>query len=123
MYLVIQFPLLDARKFISDAPPSIVKPNWNLPKANSDFIRYFGGLTTRTRGGIRDKTWGADNERIVCMANHVLAFHKGLNPKTSPPITLRKSYVSLYFDGYSRGKFEVGITSSRQAHGIFTPEQ
>ena len=112
MLLTIQFPLADARKFLTEAPILSV-PGWPLPTPNQEFVRYFGCVRIRKTLGLID--WVGENE--ICVANQAIKFLKN-------PISLFSSsnnqkkfgdiYRQLYYDGWAVGKFEVSLATKKR---------
>ena len=107
MLITIQFPFADSRKFITRDTQKLAKPSWLIPVPDRDFIRSFGVIRRRPRGGLT----GWLGESYVCEANHAIRF-QGLEPfkdDSGNLIKFRVAFKRFYFDGLAVGKFEVGI--------------
>lgn len=115
MLFVLQFPLADSRKLLDPAHVLDV-PAWPLPSTWDEFVRYFGPIRFRKRGGIIG--WLGENP--ICEADRALRFNRDLSfPATeiAGGVSLRCAFRRFYFDGYTVGKYEVGI-STKTNHRI-----
>ena len=71
MFLLIQFPVVDARRFIDKA--GLVRlPSWPDPHPPREFVRHVGVIRTRKLGGIAD--WVCENR--YCDAQRALHFER-----------------------------------------------
>jgi hypothetical protein len=70
MLAVIQIPFTDARPFLDNDTSRIPFPSWPLPKAGNEFVRSFGIIRERVRGGLQD--W--PGEEVYCDAARALRF-------------------------------------------------
>lgn len=123
MLLVIQYPLVDARKLL-EASSRIPKPVWPLPEPGSEFVRYFGAIRERKAGGLAG--WGSENENLICEAVKALTFRRDLSlyDKTSGfRLALRRAFERFYFDGYAVGKYEIGVSTKMRCPVALTHEQ
>lgn len=121
MFFTIQFPIADSRKFIEDNVGLLAKPNWPTPTPDYDFIRHFGTIRQRKRGGLPG--WIAEGE--VCEANRALRIknqsdviiynHNGDSQKLNIRVVFRR----LYCDGFVVGKYEVGLMVFVKGHHGF----
>lgn len=112
MLLSIQFPFADARKFLEHTGRLDV-PGWPLPTPDSEFVRCFGSIRMRKRGGIE----GWIGEDVICEADRALRFCNSLrfvDSKSVSNILLRCGFRRLYFDGWAVGKYEVGICPKKR---------
>lgn len=122
MLFIIQFPLADSRHFLpaGDSPPQLGVPTWPLPAANKEFLRAFGPLKRRWRGGIS----GWLGEGVICEANNALSF-KGADlfyeiddhPEDSFEVERLQFWVAykrFFADGLGMSKFEVGLVIDAQ---------
>ncbi|MEP3889009.1 MAG: toll/interleukin-1 receptor domain-containing protein [Hellea sp.] len=112
MYTVIQIPIFDPRGLepIKESPKNL-KPGWPAPDPAREFIRSFGGVFERSKGGLQ----GFFAESFLCNAKRAIRFpyitghivddgsEHGVFIK--PRIATRH----FYFDGYCTGKFEIGF--------------
>jgi hypothetical protein len=72
MLLVVQFPIADARPFVSGLSSKLDLPDWPSPttELNPQFVRCFGPAVRRRRGP--DAAW--IDERVFCRASRALRF-------------------------------------------------
>lgn len=112
MLLSIQFPFADTRRFLENTGRLDV-PGWPLPTPDSEFVRCFGSIRKRRRGGIEG--WIGEDE--VCEADRALRFCNSLrfvDSRSVSNILLRCAFRRLYFDGWAVGKYEVGICPKKR---------
>ncbi|HEX3476144.1 MAG TPA: CHAT domain-containing protein [Kofleriaceae bacterium] len=108
MLTSIQYPFADVRSFIADDGGRLSRPHWSAPDTESDFVRAFGGVTVRPRGGA---SIGGDQYR--CEARWAVRFERpGLGPDR------RCAFRRFYSDGKALAKFEIGI--ARDGSGPLT---
>lgn len=113
----MQYPLTDVRKYISHSIDLLPRPNWPSPAPYSDFVRYFGGVRHRGKGGVTG--WVGENE--ICDAHNALRLMSNILPYQHDLGLIRIRCVArhLYFNGQGVGKHEmVFLTKSR--HILFT---
>jgi hypothetical protein len=112
----LQFPIADSRKFISAYTGRLNRPAWPSPEPEYEFVRSFGSIQTRGRGGLLG--WVGENE--ICEADRVLRFdrlepfytepYRGLGfVRDRNPVHLRCAFRRFFFDGLAVGKFETGV--------------
>ena len=109
MLITIQFPLADSIAFSNINTQRLVVPSWLIPNPDHDFVRSFGIIRRRPRGGLS----GWLGESYICEANNAVRF-QGLKPflKVSGDlIKFKVVFRRLYFDGLSVGKFEIGLAA------------
>lgn len=70
MFAVYQIPLTDARPFLQLETHRLPTPAWPFPRANRDFVRGFGLVKERRRGGIQE--WSG--EGLYCDVARALRF-------------------------------------------------
>jgi hypothetical protein len=108
MLITFQFPLADTRAFLGSETNELNIPNWLAPLPDRDFVRHFGLLRRRPRGGLT----GWIGESIICEADRAIRF-KYMRPykdsKSDLVVPLKVAFRRFYFDGYAVGKFEVGF--------------
>ncbi|MEP0798201.1 hypothetical protein NDI44_27125 [Trichocoleus sp. DQ-A3] len=95
---------------------------WPLPTPDAEFVRYFGTIRRRKRGGVEG--WIGESE--ICEADKALRFSNSLQYTTSslnPSILLRCPFKRLYFDGKAVGKYEIGICPKSRNALEFTREE
>ncbi len=106
MLFIIQFPIVDYRQFLPTNNFLLPRPSWPMAEADEDFVRSFGAIRKRPRGGI-DNWMG---EHVVCEADNALRFtNLPAFTGTSGYAYFRTVFRRFYFDGFAVGKFEVGI--------------
>ena len=69
MFIVIQFPITDARPFINEKTHKLTCPSWPFPLEN-EFVRYSGRVEKRMRGGIKD--WSGED--VYSRSNRAIRF-------------------------------------------------
>lgn len=114
MLISIQFPMADSRGFIRTTG-RLSKPGWPLPTPDKEFVRAYGAVRIRPKGGLSG--WIGENE--ICEATHSIRLTACLTVKStdSPTaIPLRVVFRRFFFDGLAAGKFELGLaTKSRKS--------
>lgn len=114
MLISIQFPMADLRGFIRTTG-RLSKPGWPLPTPDKEFVRTYGAVRIRPRGGLSG--WIGENE--ICEATRAIRLSACLTVKStdSPTaIPLRVAFRRFFFDGLAAGKFELGLaTKSRKS--------
>ena len=95
-----------------DGAARLTTPNWPIPTPDQDFIRYFGAVRTRKRGGLAN--WVGEN--YICDARRAFSFKTNLSfagGEHKRRIPLRCAFRRFYSDGLAVGKFEAGIATKR----------
>jgi hypothetical protein len=109
MLFTIQFPLADSRLFLDYETYKLDRPSWLPPIPDEHFVRSFGIVTRRPRGGLT----GWVGESIICEADNAMRFPDfrdfSYNGNT---IMLRLVFRRYFFDGLAVGKYEIGIATS-----------
>lgn len=112
MFLSIEFPFVDIRSFLEDDCGRLRIPNWPGAIPNVDFVRSFGIIRKRPRGGLP----GWIGESPICEADRALRFAKHpIFKSNSEQLTLAFYilYRRLYFDGLAAGKYTVGLANRK----------
>jgi hypothetical protein len=65
MLVCLQHPLADSRKFVNGYTGQLSRPGWPSPTPGIEFVRSFGGIQRRKRGGVLD--WIGEN--AICEAD------------------------------------------------------
>lgn len=109
MLICLQFPFADSRRFLDRDTYILDRPTWPSPDPNSEFVRHFGSVRKRGRGGVRG--WVGENE--ICEAQNAFRFqglpiHDPSGWFTRPHVAFRR----LFFDGLAVGKIETGLAGS-----------
>jgi hypothetical protein len=110
MLFSIQFPFADSRAFVDGETGVLSRPTWPSPSVDREFVRSFGSVRSRYRGGIDG--WIGENE--TCNASRALRFSyvpTFVDYQPSVKIPLNIAFRRLFFDGIAVGKFEVGIST------------
>ncbi len=104
MWLYLQVPLADMRDFLPSTVPRLARPQW--PNAQApEFIRNFGGVRPRGKGGIGN--WIGEND--ICGADNAIKFwrHPRLNLGINRSVSLQIQSRHLYADGQAVAKFDL----------------
>jgi hypothetical protein len=112
MFVHLQFPFTDLRRFVPSTWPRLRHPSWPMPNVgDKEFVRYFGITRDRRRGGLA----GWIGEVQHCDARRALRFtpetlgHPKNFPDLNSKLILTISFRRLFFDGDVMGKIEVGF--------------
>lgn len=70
LFVVVQFPFADLRSLIGPASGRLDRPSWPLVEPRVDFVRSFGQISPRMRGGVAE--WAG--EEVFCRANSAVRF-------------------------------------------------
>ena len=121
MLFTVQFPLADSRGFLERETYTVEAPSWLTPLPGVDFVRSFGMVRRRPRGGLS----GWLGEGVVCEADRALRFRL-LQPYVitdERKVLFKVVYRRFYFDGMAVGKFEVGIAGWDRSGRPLTEEE
>jgi len=114
MLIVLQFPLADVRSFVSGDVKRLKKPVWSDLKPGRDFVRSFGLIRTRRRGGLT----GWVSEENLCIAERALRI---LRTEESAAFFQRPGwrlvFRTLYVDDYASVKYELGVARTHPLPG------
>jgi len=121
MLITVQFPLADSRGFLERETYALEAPAWLTPLPGVDFVRSFGMVRRRPRGGLS----GWLGEGVVCEANRALRFRLLQRYVIADDfkVLFRIAYKRFYFDGLAVGKFEVGIAAREDSDRPLTAKQ
>ena len=108
MLLFLQFPLAELRSFLNQKTSRLPSPAFPLPEPDRDFIRSFGGVRKRRKGGVED--WVG--EETFCHAGRALRF-------ADPTSPLKCAFRRILNDGRAVVRFEVGLVT--HPHGRLRP--
>lgn len=107
MLIAITFPLLDARGFIDTPTGRVASPNWPSPRVYQDFLRHYGVVKERTRGGVRE--W--PGEEVYCDARKALRFGPRFQFLPTFGLTcVRQCAFRRFFSDGVTCHFDVGIS-------------
>ena len=104
MFIILQYPIADVRRFIEADKGVVPLPDWPAPAFGS-FVRQFGSVRPRIRGGVRDI-----QEDRYCDSSRAIRFE--CNPSIAMddgPIGVRPYFRRLYANGLGMVKVEIGL--------------
>src|ERR1043165_5351178 len=111
MLLTVQFPLADLWPFISGSTNRLLKPPWPRARADEDFVRLFGSVRKRLKGGVDE--WSG--EGIYCDAAPAIRFTPALELGGMFDATRRRGAFRRFFsDGEGASRVEIGIRVRRK---------
>lgn len=106
MIVFLQFPLADIRLFVGNNTGKLALPFWPSPSPYREFVRAFGSIKPRGKGGVRG--WIGESE--ICDAGRAVRFVKlsvFRDQYSRQTIEIRCSSRHFYFDGLAVGKYEL----------------
>ncbi|HZH25673.1 MAG TPA: hypothetical protein VEY95_00665 [Azospirillaceae bacterium] len=112
MLLQFTFPIADMRGFLPEGTARLAFPSWPDARPDEEFVRLFGHIRKRRRGGIA----GWIGEATVCNASRAFSFTP---PSDGTARQFRVAYRRLYSDGLAVTKLDVGVCpifAGRQFH-------
>jgi hypothetical protein len=111
MLLTVQFPLADLRPFVPAPTKRLLKPPWPRARADEDFVRLFGPVRKRVRGGVDE--W--PGEGIYCDAGRAIRFSSAFTVGAMLGVTSRYGAFRRFFsDGEGASRVEIGIRVRRK---------
>jgi TIR domain len=112
MLFQLQFPICDGRAFQPGAT-RLSDPSWPLPIPGTQFVRYFGPVQRRRRGGQE----GYPDEVFYCAAARALRFDRLECRSFNRTRTLKPSaaFRRLMCDGGAVCRLEVGVTTDSRS--------
>jgi hypothetical protein len=122
MFFTIQFPIVDSRKFLAEDTGLLKIPCWPTPITDQDFVRYFGTIRQRRRGGISG--WMGEGE--ICEAKRAVRIQSQSKVQIKDLTTglyFDTVFRRFYFDGYAVGKYEIGINIHKKNRSWFEISQ
>ncbi len=111
MFVALQFPFVDVRPFIQTATGRLTLPDWQSLQPDIDFVRSFGLVKRRLRGGIIE--W--PGEEMYCRALRAVRF---VNSNAKLPADMSggaaeaRQYIPFrrfLADGCALARFEIGF--------------
>jgi hypothetical protein len=115
MFIALQFPVADIRRFLPTDTYRLSSPPWPNPQPRVEFVRQFGVVRERELGGVDD--W--PGEDYYCEAARALRF-MGLARLEEFAATLglraRCSFRRFMHDGRAVARVEVGFAFVPQRH-------
>ncbi len=97
MLLIFQIPIADSTRFF-ELTKYLNVPDWQIPKINQAFIRYFGEISRRKLGGY--SSWY--NESPICNAKRAVRFTKDsdfifVDSKMEVEVPIEIAFRRLFF--------------------------
>jgi hypothetical protein len=99
MFVVLQFPFSDARRFISTGTNLLPVPAWPLANPDREFVRSFGQVRRRPRGGLVE--WAGED--LYCATNRALRFVPALSRQRLGIMASSLEAVSVFQRFFSDG--------------------
>jgi urease gamma subunit len=112
MIIFYQIPIVDFRLFIDEHSGKLPSPFWPTPEVGKEFVRSFGSIKQRGKGGI--KGWMLEDK--LCAAKkaiRILDIPPFKESVKSEQIKLKCVARLFYFDGLAVGKFEIVFLTNR----------
>lgn len=96
-------------RLLLDRADALFVPNWPTPSEDREFVRHFGAIRARRRGGLvgipgEDRFCDSRKAVRICTAAHEL-----------PLAEFTLLYRRLYFDGNLAGRLEIGMAPRRKS--------
>lgn len=108
MFVVVQHPFADVRSLIGPASGRLSRPSWPLVEPRVDFVRSFGQVAPRMRGGVAE--WAG--EEVFCRANSAVRFSNHLRKLQLgvAPLSVNVDRVFRRFNSNGTvARFETGL--------------
>lgn len=109
MFIAFQNPLADMRPFLPAETNRLVSPTWPLPQPGKEFLRSFGPVEVRKRGGVEE--WSG--EENYCRAKRALRFDPCLRGLLIVPPEIstmpRCVFRRFFSNGNAVARLEVGL--------------
>ena len=113
MFSVFQIPIIDVRKYVPLSTDRLIRPAWPIPEADHEFVRQFGIVRERYRGGITSFA----GEEIFCQARNAIRLQdeRGIVLEHQDALDVQHNLMlrRFYFDGRSVAKLELGFKQSK----------
>lgn len=115
MLAALQLAFTDVRRFLDIDTGRLDRPSWPLANVGSDFIRSFGVIERRMRGGIIE--W--PGEELYCNASRALRFNQPVitfQPPSNPRSRATRlcAFRRFLADGCAVARYEVGFAFQEQ---------
>lgn len=109
MLVAYQLPLADSRPFLDGDTHRLARPTWPRPRLDESYIRSFGGVKKRLKGGAGDGL----GESAYCRAARAVRFLPTLEGFPEPDRPLAKAFSCAFrrflSDGRAVSRFEMGL--------------
>lgn len=113
MFIALQIPLADCRAFL-ESPEVLSWPVWSAPRLECDYVRRFGAMRPRRRGGLE----GLVGEEAYCRAHRGFIFPPFLGrvPLGNDHYRFQAvcAFRRLFSDGAAVCRLEVGLREKHQ---------
>jgi hypothetical protein len=125
MFLVLQLPFTDSRPFLPIASHRLLDPVWASPREDKDFVRSFGEVKRRLRGGLGE--W--PTEGFYCCAERALRFDasfakRQLIDESLVPVRKFCAFRRFLADGCAVARVEIGVKYRSRGKDLrFTGDQ
>ncbi len=109
MLVAVQFPICDLRALLPAETGRLCVPTWPLPEAGRDFVRGFGPVERRRRGGL--DAW--IGEESYCEAARALRFPSRFRPAVdarAKRVAVRCAFRRLLCPAGPSVRVEVGVS-------------
>lgn len=104
VFILVQIPFADLRRFLKEPVPLLPKPVWKAPLPGADFVRRFGEVKRRRLGGHGLFC----NEDVFCNADRLIKFGQdGSRWGSSSQLPCRGRRI--FFDGTAVLRFELSL--------------
>ena len=110
MFIGAQFPLADLRSFVADVSGRLSRPTWPNPTPFVEFVRGFGQVRPRVRGGADGigEEFYCDVQNLVRFQNRLRLQYWGLPDAGIVPVAVARRLLS---DGDVVARLELGFRS------------
>src|SRR5207249_9662267 len=107
MFVSFQFPLCDVRAFVTGPTNKLASPAFPIPKPHKDFVRGFGLVHPRRRGGLEH--WVG--EHVYCDAAQAIKFDCALSvyPIGISSVSLSCVLRRFFSSGGCVSRIEIGF--------------
>lgn len=119
LFVTIQLPFADFRRFTTFPPDVVARPSWPKPTAN-EFVRRFGAIRSRTLSSQTDSLHGSpvqiqSTERFYVNANRHI--HTSICGMSQHGVngTMKPCFLRLIGDQKAVVRFELGVLVSADA--------
>jgi len=111
MIFCAQYPIADMRQILNSQSYGLLGiPKWPMPDSEDDFVRHFGGIRTRKKGGLL--LLGGEDK--ICKAKRAVRFTQSpvFRDKSSSLTISFRPERRFFFDGKLSAKFELALSNA-----------
>jgi hypothetical protein len=109
LLVAVQFPFAEARPFLPTPSHRLERPVWPIPEPGKDFVRKFGPVIRRERGGVEN--W--PGEGIYCRATRAVRFDGSIDAFLKSHRWLGGEFGCAFrrflYDGLAVARVEIGL--------------